>query len=883
MRLPFFVAFFALLILTAGCDSGREFRVPPHDPVAARPASGLPLPSTVAEQEFERQLYAFLQERRYLDLGWRRDKTIRDTGPYQNKVYFGTHPAVRIYYSPEALTWLQNGRIGELPDGAMLIKEMYPPPAVRYAGVADQTVPTQWTVMVRDKQGAHDGWFWSYFSSNPDGTTPPTPQPVDDPDKFPFNYPDSGFGLYCVRCHGSAAGELTFISTNNIEGFPGTPEQYPVDNSWMVDSTPEPVAHPNDVNDVDLPAALAQALAEGRINEEFLAYFDRFPAQTRDQVEALPPVSNDHVVAKAHRDFMTSDQCMSCHSGDNTNFGPNMVADQTDISPWGEWSWSMMGLAGRDPIFYAQLESEVALHGGIPGGDFTAETIQNTCLRCHGVMGQRQYTADHPDQSFTVEKAMASGEGDPHAVYGGLARDGVSCTVCHQIADQTGIPIPQIETGKFLLQPKADGLMQLFGPFANPTTRPMVESLGTLPVAGQHVQDSLLCASCHTVNLPVLNEAGKTVETRYEQSTYFEWQNSAFGQPGASFQSCQECHMPDTFHGNPLEFKLANVQDQDFPPADGTAPEQEITVQPRAGYRRHELAGINVFALEMFRQFPDILGVRTKSFMTGYENGLANSIENSLSQAAQSATVEILSAQQQAGQMEAAIRVTNLTGHRLPSGVGFRRMLLEVLIKDASGAVVWGSGRTNKLGIVVDGNGRPLPSESHQVDPVTGEQAFQPHYQVVTSESQAQIYEELIKDTQGQFTTSFLGRAQDVKDSRLMPLGWTFEGPGDMPPDAVDATNPHGGAASDPDFVDGTGSDTVRYQAQLPASANGPFTVEARLYYQAIPPYYLQDRFEQAAGPATRRLHYLASRLDVSQTSFPEWKLPLASASRNVP
>ena len=82
--------------------------------------------------------------------------------------------------------------------------------------------------------------------------------------------------------------------------------------------------------------------------------------------------------------------------------------------------------------------------------------------------------------------------------------------------------------------------------------------------------------------------------------------------------------------------------------------------------------------------------------------------------------------------------------------------------------------------------------------------------------------------------------------------------------------------------MDGTGSDTLTYQASLPVGAQGPFTVEVQLYYQAIPPVYLQDRFEQASGPATRRLHYMASRLNTDQTSFPGWKLAIAKATATV-
>ena len=65
--------------------------------------SGLPLLSGLL-------LFAFLNARRYVELGWLRDKGVRDTGPYINGKYYGTHPAVRVYYSPGVMSWLMGGR-----------------------------------------------------------------------------------------------------------------------------------------------------------------------------------------------------------------------------------------------------------------------------------------------------------------------------------------------------------------------------------------------------------------------------------------------------------------------------------------------------------------------------------------------------------------------------------------------------------------------------------------------------------------------------------------------------------------------------------------------------------------------------------------------------
>jgi len=209
-------------------------------------------------------------------------------------------------------------------------------------------------------------------------------------------------------------------------------------------------------------------------------------------------------------------------------------------------------------------------------------------------------------------------------------------------------------------------------------------------------------------------------------------------------------------------------------------------------------------------------------------------------------------------------------------------MILQLLVVDSGENVVWGSGRINPLGVVVDENGAPLLSEFHEIDPATGQQAYEPHYEVVDSQSRAQIYEELLRDDQGRFTTSFLARVEDVKDNRLLPLGWTAHGPPDFEPEFAEATAPHGSAASDADFTDGTGSDTVTYLATVPAT-DEPLEVRAALYYQAIPPRYLNDRFDQADGPAVRRLHFLTSHLDDSQTFFAGWKLAVGSDTRAVP
>ena len=897
------ISLMALLML-AGCvpaigaqDAAPTSTAPPASTAALTPptAAPLPLPSTMPLDQYEPLLFDFLESKQYQELGWAHDKRVRDTGPYIDGVSYGTHPAVRIYYSPEVYDWLQNGREGDIPDGAMIIKEMFPTPAARYTNLSGDEINDQlsmWTYMVRDRSGSKDGWFWGYHGTG-DGV---------DGNDYPFNYPDSGFGQYCVRCHASAENLFTFSALRNIAGEPGSPVSYYVDESWMPTPDDDPEAHAETANAPD-PAAVAQLKPQRALNSEFVSLFNMLPTVAPDTVESIPPVTYDHVIAgpAGPEQFLTSDQCLGCHSGQGEIFVPNMyilpTADEggVNLSPYGEWNWSMMGLAGRDPIFYAQLESEVSIHDS---GDLP-ETIQNLCFRCHGVMGQRQFHLDDAGDAFTRDIVHVTDPADPMHKYGALARDGISCMVCHQIVDE-GKPIQETMTGQFNVAAAGagvgDGISRIFGPFEDPATLPMVSALGMKPEYSEDIKASRLCGSCHTIYLPIFDAEGNQVGSDFEQTTYLEWQNSAyqneFGQ-GSDPKTCQECHMPGSYNGEDLAFRIANIQDQTYPEADNRAPEAETTVPVRDDFRRHTLLGINIFGLEFFNQFDSILGVRKTDFMTGSNNGLPTAIDQSNQLAKmETADIAIERLDYADGKLMVQVKVTNKTGHRFPSGVGFRRAFLELSVLDQHNLVVWASGRTNGVGVIVDETGKPLPSEFMTVlnpeacsaDFTQCEQAYEPHYQVITDQNQVQIYQELVKNPENRFTTSFVAQAATIKDNRLLPKGWTKEGPPGFAADPtwgprfVTATSPKGNVLDDAAFQDGSGSDTIVYQIEIPEEAISGGTVEATLYYQSIPPFYLMERFTTADGPNAQRLHFMASYLNVDGTPIEDWKLEVAAA-----
>lgn len=888
-------------------------------------ASGLALPHTRPKKEFQESLFAFLRSQKYREMKWPRDKRIRDTGPFTAGNYAGTHPAVRVYYSPSVVKWLEGKSVGCIPDGAMIIKEMYyPAPAARYVKNPDAIKASLWTVMVKDGRGARDGWYWSYYDASAN-------QQPDDPN-YPFHFPENDFGQYCVRCHASANKELTFSHLDNIEGFSGEPIDYGDDGSWktmgLADAPsfarPESASHPGSGRlfaahmGISGNLSLNEAAAPRPPRAVQPAFTTQFPfpqhAQALDKVEKIPGVTHDRRVqggGETHQ-FVTSDQCLGCHDGDASPFGVTkatpqgnmIVADAhgekglKNVSPYGEWRFSMMGLAGRDPIFFAQMETETKRLAAAKG-PYDAAGVSNLCFSCHGAMGQRQLMIDNKkDQSLpqNFDRSMVFHENDPLnplAKYGALARDGISCMICHQMEENTNKTLKEIATGNFTVVPPKDGLNTVFGPRKDVMELPMVQSIGVKPVQHDFIGTSRVCATCHNVYLPVISPTGDVKKFVYEQATYLEWENSDYsarekaGEKDRS--SCQSCHMPRSFEGKRVDGKIANVEDTDFPDYKHLdhlggilAPPAKVDVKPREGIARHALNGINLFGLEMFNQFDDILGIRKSSYMSGVNDGLPAAIRNNAAMARnETARVTLAGVTRQGNKVRANVKVENLAGHRFPSGVGFRRAFVEFTVKNAAGETVWASGATNGAGAILNGaRGAVLPTEI-RTGKVASAENFQPHHRVITRENQAQIYEEVVVGSDGRFTTSFLDIVGHPKDNRLLPLGWKKEGGPGFDGEQVHAIQPEGDVVSDSDF--GAGGDITQYDVTLPAGVSGPLTVSAKVFYQSVPPGYLNDRFTMADGPSTKRLYTLAANLVTKGTPIEDWKLLTGSATAVLP
>ncbi|WP_417427285.1 hypothetical protein [Hoeflea sp.] len=898
------------------------------------------------------------------DAGWERDKFVRDTGPFTavfsegswQGSYHGTHTPVVIWYSPEMVDWLVTNRgatppaldaTPEVPKGAIMIKEMFPSPAADCAGVDPlHLFPTSGAaVMVRDPAASFDGWFWGWYGFAPDSWAPDWPAGASN------SIPNMGFAQYCMNCHASAENNLTFATPDNIEGQPGQPRAYLSQNFFT--PTPAPVHHETvHAPDGKLQLTKPHDVADSAVINDLRAYTQTLPSP--DTKHAMPSQTYDNTWVAAGGPtaadtFLTSSQCLGCHDAGSTGLQFDMTQpnphgdDLANLSPYATWRTSPMGLAGRDPFFFAQLASEMqSFHPE------SKDLVQTTCLGCHGIAGERQFNIDtvaagdacapFPRTALDTLPWAEAGDGPDFAKYGMLGRDGITCTACHRIAlgdrataAQAAAPENAcVSERQELLNPGATGFARTFtgsflvgppdsliGPFKAPKTKPMQHAMGIKPDYHETVTSSEICGSCHTVHLPVLNK-GKTLGYVYEQTTYPEWAFSAYrtgvspdgplpSGPGATPTSCQSCHMPSRdADGVPYKSKIASIQEfSNFPAADHPLPPEDIDLAVRDGFAQHTLVGLNIFLIEVAQQFSDILGIPTSDPMLGSKatDPLLRTEQAMVDQARlHTADLAISDVAISDDQLNATVTVTNKAGHKFPSGVGFRRAFVEFSVLDAKGAVLWQSGRTNAAGALVDADAKPLDGEywwkndcSARIAPES--RLHQPHFATVTSQSQAQIYQELVSTPgsdaavcgptstpSGHLTTSFLSICSTIKDNRILPDGYlplaerqTIAAAFGAGKDLALETGSFA-VDGDPAYEQG-GFDSVSYAIDRAEFEGTPASVQAKLYYQATPPFYLQDRFCTAKGPDTERLYDMVGRLNLDDTPAAGWKLQVAGTA----
>ncbi len=498
----------------------------------------------------------------------------------------------------------------------------------------------------------------------------------------------------------------------------------------------------------------------------------------------------------------TPSECTGCHS----DFEPSTEPDER-TEPWRNWQGSMMAQSGRDPLMWAALDvaNQDVEHSG------------ETCLRCHLPRGWLEGRSTPEDGS---EMTAAD-------------RQGVQCNICHRMVDPAGTagaptadadilaaldqPVTTLGSAAFVIDP----LDRLRGPFdvvADNGGDPHTPLRSTL-ISPFH-RSSALCGTCHDVRNPLFTcegtntcvpnafgEAGDPAKGFPEQTTYSEWLASdfadgpvtlpRFGGNATAVSTCQDCHMPDV-HGRDAE---------DAP--------------IRSDLPRHVMVGANTFVPKILPHHP-VFGGEVDAAI------LDEGIVRARDLLRRAATVDASLA---GGEL--AIRITNETGHRLPTGYPEgRRMWLHVRAYDARDRIVFESGRYSAATATLEGYG--VAAE---------DAAYDPHLQV---------FETLHGLSEGWATTidkpvgkSFHLVLNDriLKDNRIPPRGFTnaaFDAFGSAPVGAAYADGQYWADIGYP-----VGDKAVR--------------ADVALYYQTASREYIEFLRDTAAGAAGLILHDLWS------------------------
>jgi hypothetical protein len=408
-----------------------------------------------------------------------------------------------------------------------------------------------------------------------------------------------------------------------------------------------------------------------------------------------------------------------------------------------------------------------------------ASGLQDKCTSCHAPMG-RYNAFYHGAASYGLADLATDS----------LGADGVSCASCHTIDSTVG----QTFSGVI----PYDTTRHIYGPFENPVVGPMQLYEGYTAVFSTHMNQSRQCSSCHTLITETADLNGNYTGGYFvEQATYHEYLNSDF--PANSI-TCQSCHMPH--EADPII--IANGQ---------------AALQPRYPFNQHVFVGGNAFMLKIMRDYSSQIGATAESwkFDRTIDSTIALLQERTLN-----FDLQLDSSANDTGYF--SVHIENKAGHKFPSGYPARRAVLQFVMTDASADTVFKSG-------------------TFEPDfRVTGENpALEMHHDVISQQNVPQIYELVMGDVNGNFTSVLERSAILLKDDRIPPAGFTTTHY------SYDTALISADAIADADFnkvntVEGSGIDIVHYRVPL-AAASGNVTIHAKIWYQAVPPKWTDEMF----------------------------------------
>jgi hypothetical protein len=509
------------------------------------------------------------------------------------------------------------------------------------------------------------------------------------------------------------------------------------------------------------------------------------PTATPFSTQTAPPAATGQrgEPLPAGRDlyFAASGACAVCHENLTDDGG-------ADVSIGAEWRGTLMANAARDPYWLATLRAEIEAHPE------QREEIEELCGRCH--MPMAHFTATARESSTAIlDEGFAAADHELHT----WAMDGVSCSVCHQIREE-GLGLPTSYNGGYVIDRELpEGERLAFGPYSVEEDQAAIMTAGSgyVPAASQHIASSEMCATCHTLYTPYLDAGGTVAGEFPEQVPYLEWFYSDYRRTA----SCADCHMPEAQGGVAIASSSTN---------------------PRSPFARHIFAGANPYILTMLQQFGQELGVTAGT--EHFQESIDASLDLLQSETAD-VTVEDLALR--GARLSGKVVVENLAGHKFPTAYPSRRTWLHITVHDVGGALVFESGAA-----LPDGS---IEGNDNDADPT----AFEPHYQAIVGPNQVQIYEAILRDSEGAVTTSVVRAAGYLKDNRLLADGFQKSAP-------YEDIAVRGEARDDPDFLGG--GDRVLLDVPLSGTQRLPYTVTVEILFQPIG-YRWMENLRQADGP----------------------------------
>ena len=375
-----------------------------------------------------------------------------------------------------------------------------------------------------------------------------------------------------------------------------------------------------------------------------------------------------------------------------------------------------------------------------------------------------------------------------------VGQDGVSCGACHQMSEDN---LGELFSGNLVY----DTTRTMYGPFEFPFAAPMSDFVGFNPVYSEHINDEGLCAGCHTLVTNSYDVDGNLSDNFFaEQATYHEWLNSIYAK-GEEKQTCQSCHIPRINDSIVISANYAFLEG-------------------RSPFGLHELVGGNVTMLNLLKENKEALGIDASDEQ--FDETIA-ATRDMLQRRSLDLNVNFIRNINDTVVFD--VKITNRAGHKFPSGYPSRRAILQFVAVTEVGDTLFQSGTLDDTWEVAD------------LDP-----EFEPHYDMINSEDQVQIYEFVTGNSEGKFTTLLEQAFVGLKDNRIPPRGFRTDH------STYDTVTIVGAALTDDDFnfagtTEGTGSDMIQYQIPL-NGYSGNLNIYTAVIYQPLPPRWMQPMFD---------------------------------------